>query len=282
MNSPFNSRPEGPATASELKAGQSVAGGRYLLKQILGQGGMGVVWLAHDKRLREPVALKFLPSQIAFDPAALDDLRRETMRSRRLSHPNIVRIHDLHEAPNEPTFISMEYVNGPDLHHLRANRPAGVLSWKLLAPLVRQLCAALDYAHGEGIVHRDLKPANLMLDQNERLKLADFGVACAISSSTARLSGLASVRGTLDFMSPQQANGEKPQVADDIYALGATLYDLLSSRPPFYSGDISYQVRNTRPDPIAQRLIDLELSNEIPSDVAALLDRKSTRLNSSH
>src|SRR6266446_2981725 len=130
MNAPSNSPAPDRGSAGGLKPGQTVGRGRYLLKQILGQGGMGVVWLAHDTRLREPVALKFLPAQIAFDAAALDDLRRETMRSRKLSHANIVRIHDLNEGPNEPPFISMEYVNGPNLHNLRANRPAKVLSWK--------------------------------------------------------------------------------------------------------------------------------------------------------
>src|SRR5947209_5903478 len=147
MKSPSNSPEPPPPSAGNLRVGQVVGGGRYLLKQILGQGGMGVVWLAHDIRLREAVALKFLPAHIAFDRAALDDLRRETLRSRKLSHPNIVRIHDLNEAPNEPTFISMEYVDGPNLHNLRANRPAKVLSWKFLTPLVRQLCLALEYAH---------------------------------------------------------------------------------------------------------------------------------------
>ncbi len=260
-----------PISDGGLTPGQTFDDGRYLLKKVLGLGGMGVVWLAYDKRLRESVALKFLPSQISFDPAALEDLRRETLRSRKLSHPNIVRIHDLHEGRDEPTFISMEYVDGPNLHFLRANRPAQILPWKFLAPLVRQLCEALDYAHGERVIHRDLKPANLMLDSNSRLKLADFGLACVISDSMTRLSGKSEMRGTLGFMSPQQADGKKAQVTDDIYALGATLYDLLTSRPPFHAGDIAYQIRHTRPDHMGQRLADLELTNDIPSEVSAMV-----------
>ena len=248
-----------------------VGGGRYVLKQMLGQGGMGVVWLVYDKRLRESAALKFLPTQIAADAAAFDDLRRETLRSRKLSHPNIIRIHDLYEAPGELAFISMEYVDGPDLHFLRANRPTKVLPWNFLRPLVRQLCAALDYAHGEKVIHRDLKPANLMLDSNERLKLADFGLACVVHDSLSRLSGQPTAVGTLQYMSPQQADGKKPQITDDIYSIGATLYELLTSQPPFYTGDISYQVRNTRPQPMNERLLDLELKNEIPSEVSALV-----------
>ena len=242
-----------------------------MLKSLLGQGGMGVVWLAHDKRLRESVALKFLPPQIAFDPAALEDMRRETLRSRKLSHSNIVRIHDLHDEEGETPFISMEYVDGPNLHFLRANKPARVLTWKFLAPLLRQLCDALTYAHGEKVVHRDLKSANLMLDSSGRLKLADFGMARVIHDSLTRLTGQAHAGGTINFMSPQQADGRPPQVTDDIYSLGATLYDLFTSTPPFHTGDVAYQVRHTKPDDMRQRLLDLELVNEIPSDVSALV-----------
>ncbi len=254
-----------------LLAGQRVGSGRYLLKEVLGQGGMGVVWLAHDKLLREMVALKFLPPQIAFDPAALEGLRRETLQARRLSHPHIIRIHDLNDEPDEPVFISMEYVDGPNLHALRANRLSKVLTWKFLAPLARQLCLALDYAHGEKIIHRDLKPANLMLDSKGRLRLADFGLAQIVHDSMTRLSDHSHTSGTVGYMSPQQAEGRKAQVGDDLYSLGATLYELLTSTPPFYSGDIPYQIRNTLPDPMDQRLADLELHNDIPPEVAAMV-----------
>lgn len=272
----MKSLPESPvgtsrSSISGLAAGQRVGGGRYLLKKILGQGGMGVVWLAHDKLLRELVALKFLPPQISFDPAALEGLRRETLRTRKLSHPHILRIHDLNDVPDELTFISMEYVDGPNLRTLRANRPSRVLTWRFLAPLVKQLCQALDYAHGEKIIHRDLKPANLMFESTGRLKLADFGLARVITDSMSRLSGQAHTSGTIGYMSPQQAVGRKPQVTDDLYSLGVTLYELLTSTPPFYSGDVSYQLHNVRPDPLSQRLDDLELNNEIPLEVSAMV-----------
>ena len=254
-----------------LAAGQTVGSGRFVLKKVLGQGGMGVVWLAHDLRLSEAVALKFLSPQIAFDTAALSDLRRETLRSRKLSHPNIVRIHDFVETESEPPFISMEYVDGPNLHFLRESRPLKVLSWKFLVPLVRQLCGALAYAHGEKVVHRDLKPANLMLDSSGRLKLADFGLARVTHESITRLNDMTPAAGTVNFMSPQQADGRPAQNSDDIYSLGATLYDLLTSRPPFYQGNIGHQMRHNRPDPMPQRLVDLELTNEIPSEASALV-----------
>ena len=260
-----------PPAADDLLAGQSIGGDRYILKRLLGHGGMGVVWLAHDTRLNEAVALKFLPPAVAADAGALQELRRETLKSRKLSHPNIVRVHDLYEAPGERMFLSMEFVDGVDLHTLRANRPGFVLPWSQIGPLMRQLCAALDYAHSERVVHRDLKPANLLLDNNGRLKLGDFGVAGVVGSLLKRAAEPGQPGGTLIYMSPQQIAGEEPRVSDDIYALGVTLYELLAGRPPFETGDLAHQHRHTRPEPMSQRLLEHGLSNDIPSEVAALV-----------
>jgi serine/threonine protein kinase len=248
----------------ESRAGNTVGGGRYSLVKVLGRGGMGIVWLARDARLNSEVALKFLPPQIRYDLAALDDLRRETARSRKLSHPNIIRIHDLYEAPNEDAFISMEYVEGRNLADLRVEQPARVFAWSFLKPILEQLCAGLEYAHGERIIHCDLKPANLMLDKNNRFKLADFGIARTMSDSMTR-SVFSQTSGTLLYMSPQQMEGGTPRVTDDIYALGATLYELMTGKPPFYTGDIVHQVRLVSPRPMKERLAELGLTNEIPA-----------------
>jgi serine/threonine protein kinase len=256
---------------SALQPQKSVGAGRFSLLRALGRGGMGEVWLAQDERLHEPVALKFLPSEVRADPVALDDLRRETARSHRLTHPNIVRIHDLHEEPGGMAFIAMEFVDGPTLASLRLEQPSRVLPWDYLVPLVQQLCAALDYAHGEKVVHRDLKPANVMLDSRGRLKLADFGIAATVSDSVSRVSHRHATSGTLPYMSPQQVAGKRPQVSDDVYALGATLYELLTSKPPFFTGDITHQVLHEPPEPPDERLAGLELANPIPPDVAALI-----------
>jgi serine/threonine protein kinase len=257
-------------TPNPLQPGQKIGLARFTLVRQLGQGGMGVVWLAQDEKLGESVALKFLPPEVRADPVALDDLRRETLRSRKLSHPHIVRIHDFHDAEGEAPFISMEYVDGSNLVGLRMQQPERVLTWELLRPLVKQLCAALDYAHSEGVIHRDLKPANVMLDRKGRLKLADFGIAAVVSESVSRVS-VQKTSGTLAYMSPQQLVGKRPTVADDIYALGATLYELLTSKPPFYTGDLTHQilhVANERPE---ERLVALGIANPIPADVAALI-----------
>jgi serine/threonine protein kinase/WD40 repeat protein len=258
------------SSLASLSEGFLVGGGRFTLVRTLGRGGMGVVWLARDEQLREDVALKFLPPEIRHDAVALDDLRRETARSRKLTHPNIIRIHDFYKAEHE-TFISMEFVDGPnlaDLHVAQANR---VFTWEYLQPIVKQLCEALDYAHGERIIHRDLKPANMMLDARGRLKLADFGIAAMVVDSASRVSMRHAQSGTSTYMSPQQMDGKLPQVSDDLYALGATLYELLTSRPPFFTGDIPHQVRHLPPQPIEERLAELEITNPVPPDVAALI-----------
>src|SRR5437588_9661951 len=119
----------------QAAASTKLAGGRYSLRRMLGRGGMGIVWLAQDERLQREVALKFLPPQIKADPVALDDLRRETARSQNLTHPNIVRIHDLYEANDEDPFISMEFVDGPNLGALRVQQAERVLGWTYLEPL---------------------------------------------------------------------------------------------------------------------------------------------------
>jgi|SRR5882724_5738329 len=254
-----------------LQPNASVGGGRFTLVRVLGRGGMGEVWLAQDERLREPVALKFLPPEVRSDATALDDLRRETSRSRRLSHPNIVRIHDLHEDAGGDAFIAMEYVDGHTMAAFRVEQPTRVFHWDFLRPSLLQLCAALEYAHGEKVVHRDLKPANLMLDSKWRLKLADFGIAATISDSVSRVSHQHATSGTLAYMSPQQLAGKRPTVADDIYALGATLYELLTSKPPFYTGDLTHQILNEPPEPIQERLAALELQNDFPPEIATLV-----------
>lgn len=256
---------------SGLKPGQKIGAGRYTLIRILGKGGMGVVWLARDERLQEELALKFLAGEISHDKEALDDMRRETLKSRKLSHPNVIRIHDLFEGDGEAPFITMEYSDGKPLNMLKAEQEQRLFAWDVLKPLVQQLCSALDYAHSQRIIHRDLKPGNMILDAGGTLKLADFGLAASAADSLSRLSRDRGASGTPAYMSPQQMRGQAPQVSDDIYALGATLYELLTSKPPFFRGDIYRQVKEEPPTPLDERLSELELNNAIPDDVAALI-----------
>ncbi|PYI91781.1 MAG: hypothetical protein DME97_12875 [Verrucomicrobia bacterium] len=235
----------------ELDLGQTIRGfrsgqkvfRRYTLVRILGRGGMGIVWLAKDEELNREVALKFLPDLVVHDLAVLDELKRETRRSLQLTHHNIVRIHDFVQDA-ESACISMEYVDGPTLSALRVEQPSRVFESEQLAPWIEQICEALQYAHQHArIVHRDIKPANLMLNGKGDLKVADFGIARSLSDSVTMLTMARGTSGTLAYMSPQQLDGERASNLDDIYSLGATLYELMTSKPPFHSGGIERLIR---------------------------------------
>jgi serine/threonine protein kinase len=203
---------------------------------------MGIVWLARDEELERHVALKFLPDLMIQDRALLDQLKRETKRCLELTHPHIVRIHDfVHDERSG--CISMEYVDGETLSNLRAEKEQKVFEPNEIAGWIAQLCEALDYAHNRAkVIHRDLKPANLMVNQRGDLKITDFGIARSLADSVTRLTGEQGRSGTLVYMSPQQLNGERSTHLDDIYSLGASIYELLTSKPPFYSGNIDRQI----------------------------------------
>lgn len=217
---------------------------RFELVEILGRGGMGIVWKAIDQKLKREVALKFLPDIMKQDAAAVDELKAETNRSLDLTHPHIVRIYDFMEDDNSAA-ISMELVDGKTLSKMRIGRPNRVFEPREIEEWVRQFCQALDYAHYEArVAHRDLKPANLMISSQGKLKIADFGISRSMSNSISRVTRSQMLSGTLHYMSPQQAMGEYPSASDDIYSLGATIFELITGKPPFYSGDILAQLRD--------------------------------------
>jgi hypothetical protein len=258
------------STHQGLRPGQTVFNQRFTLRRVLGRGGMGVVWLAHDADLGMEVALKFLPRQWLASSHELEELRREARRSRGLTHPHIVRIHDF-LRDEQGGAIAMEYVDGDTLANLRVDQPDGVFSPAQLSPWINQLCSALVYAHHDArIVHRDLKPANLLIDARAHLKITDFGIARSSGGRTApggsTLGGQFS--GSLPYMSPQQTAGEPPTAADDVYALGATLYELLTGKAPFYVGGpaaILNQIHTRVPPSLAARRHELGVSLAAPA-----------------
>lgn len=251
--------PGAAPTSRGLVSGERVFG-RFTLGRILGRGGMGVVWLARDETLEGDVALKFLPDAVRWDPAALAALRRETRRSRELTHPHIVRVHDIHEDAGAAA-IAMEYLAGGSLHHARADRTPPVFTCAEIAAWLPGVCAALDHAHAQGVVHRDLKPANLLVAPDGAVKISDFGIAQLLFETSLRISQWAP-SGTLAYMSPQQHFGDPAAASDDLYALGATLYELLTGKPPFYTGNVAAQIERRPPDRIAERRRQLRVEGE--------------------
>jgi parallel beta-helix repeat protein len=230
------------ATVKGMAPGQKVFG-RYTLKRLLGRGGMGVVWLVRDEELGRDSAMKFLPEVVAADRGAIADMKREVRRAIDLAHPHIIKTHDF-ITDGRTAGVSMELIPGGTLGAARLDEPGQVFGVEKLGPWLRQLCAALEYAHETAeVVHRDLKPTNLMLDARGRLKVVDFGIAASLSDSVSRVSKQAGSSGTPVYMSPQQMMGEAPSVTDDIYAAGATLMELLTGKPPFHAGNILMQVQ---------------------------------------
>jgi serine/threonine protein kinase/Tfp pilus assembly protein PilF len=255
---------------------------RYKLVKVLGRGGMGIVWLARDEELERDVALKFLPDLMVQDRTLLDQLKHETKRCLELTHPHIVRIYDfVHDERSG--CISMEYIDGETLSNLRAQKKQRVFEPNEIAAWTSQLCDALDYAHNHAkVIHCDLKPANLMVNQRGDLKITDFGIARSLSDSVSRLTLEQGRSGTLVYMSPQQLNGERCTHLEDIYSLGASIYELLTSKPPFYSGNIDRQICERVAPSITQRCTELDIEPaQIPQvwedAVAACLAKDPSR-----
>ncbi len=251
-------------TIKGLRAGDVLLG-RFRLAACLGRGGMGEVWQAHDTTLGEDIALKLLPRLIHADEQAVEDLKNETRRGRQLSHPHVVRVFDFYQD-DQNVGIAMELVKGENLAKLRVKQANQVFDVVQISAWVLQLLDALDYAHRTAsVVHRDLKPANLLIDAaSNTLKVADFGIARCLVESLQRVTLSAQSRGTLCYMSPEQAIGRGANPLDDLYAVGASLYELFAGTPPFYQGDVYTQIQKVPPQPISHRLVENGISAPPP------------------
>jgi eukaryotic-like serine/threonine-protein kinase len=244
-------------------------GGRYELDGVVGRGGMAEVYRARDIRLDRVVAIKTLRADLARDHTFQARFRREAQSAASLNHPSIVAVYDTGEDMTEGTpvpYIVMEFVDGRTLRDLlRADRR---LLPERATELVDGILRALDYSHRGGIVHRDIKPANVMITLAGDVKVMDFGIARAMADSAATMTQTAQVIGTAQYLSPEQARGERVDARSDIYSTGCVLYELLTGQPPF-TGDspvaIAYQ--HVREDPIPPSQID----REIPSWADAIV-----------
>jgi len=213
------------ATIDERRG--TIFAGRYRLERKLGGGGMADVWLAEDQELGRKVAIKMLHDRYANDTQFVERFRREATHAAGLSHPNVVSIFDRGEAGGS-YFIVMEYVEGRTLKELIVTR--GPCPVPVAISYVRQVLAALRYAHRNGIVHRDIKPHNVLVDHEGRVKVADFGIARAGSS---QMTEAGSIIGTAQYLSPEQARGAPVDESSDLYSTGILLFELLTGKVPF-------------------------------------------------
>jgi eukaryotic-like serine/threonine-protein kinase len=233
-------------------------GGRYELDGIVGRGGMAEVFRARDIRLDRIVAIKTLRADLARDQIFQARFRREAQSAASLNHPNIVAVYDTGEdmATGVPVpYIVMEFVDGRTVRDLLqdGHRLLPERSLEIIDGVLR----ALDYSHQAGIVHRDIKPGNVMVTRNGDIKVMDFGIARAMSDAQATMTQTAQVIGTAQYLSPEQARGERVDSRSDLYSTGCLLYELLCGRPPF-TGDspvaIAYQ--HVRENPVPPSRVD--------------------------
>ena len=233
-------------------------GGRYELDGVVGRGGMAEVYRARDIRLDRIVAIKTLRTDLARDQIFQARFRREAQSAASLNHPSIVAVYDTGEDMTSGVpvpYIVMEYVDGRTVRDLlqEGHRLLPERSLEIIDGVLR----ALDYSHQAGIVHRDIKPGNVMVTRNGDVKVMDFGIARAMSDAQATMTQTAQVIGTAQYLSPEQARGERVDSRSDLYSTGCLLYELLTGRPPF-TGDspvaIAYQ--HVRENPVPPSRVD--------------------------
>lgn len=237
----------------------TILDGRYRVIGLLGRGGMGEVYRADDLKLGQPVALKFLPRDLAEDPVRRERFFAEVRIARQISHPNVCRVYDVADVEGQH-FLSMEYVDGEDLASLLQR--IGHLPSAKAMEIARQLCAGLAAAHDKGVLHRDLKPANIMLDGRGRVRITDFGLA--VAADEVREEG--GVSGTPAYMAPEQLAGGPASVRSDIYALGLVLYELHTGRRAFDAPTLA-ELRRQKESGTASAL------SEFTRDVDPLVER---------
>jgi formylglycine-generating enzyme required for sulfatase activity/serine/threonine protein kinase len=222
---------------------------RYEIKEELGRGGMGVVYRARDLYMDRDVALKLIPRELSMDPKAVSDLKQETALALDLTHEFIVRLYNL-DAWGNLTFVTMEYVPCGTLSHLMVEK-GGTIPIQEVLPLLRQVAEALDYAHNKKppVVHLDLKPLNILITIDGCAKIADFGLARVLRDLATRVSAWEAA-GSLAYMAPEQIRGKGIGKWTDIYALAAVAYEVISGQPPFYTGDLRWQIMHEKVEEI--------------------------------
>ena len=234
--------------------GPIILGGRYELQRRLARGGMAEVFLAQDQLLGRPVAVKVLFPEFATDPSFVERFRREAQAAANLSHPNIVGVYDWGRE-GKTYYIVMEYVEGRSLSEvIRTDGPLPAIQ---AAEITKEIAAALGFAHKNDVVHRDMKSGNVIVSNSGQIKVADFGIATAISGNgQANLTQTGAVMGTATYFSPEQAQGKPLDGRSDLYSLGIVMYEMLTGTPPF-SGDspvaIAYKHVQEQPELISAK-----------------------------
>lgn len=223
-------------------------GPRYKIIEEIGRGGMGRVYKAEDKELGITVALKMIHPEYSAKRHIIERFKKETLLARSISHENVIRIYDLGEV-DKIKFISMDYIKGQSLKELILT--SGRLSFETAISITKQICEALIVAHQKGVIHRDLKPQNILVDSSGKVYVTDFGVAKSVEVHEDSAPGI--IIGTIHYISPEQAKGEKADTRSDLYSLGIIMYEMLTGEKPFkaetYTGYIQKHIHEKPKSP---------------------------------
>ena len=250
-------------------------GPRYRIEAMLGEGGMGTVYKAYDRDLDRVVALKLLRAELTTDTDAMRRFKQELLLASKISHKNILRIHDLGDAGGVK-FISMAYVEGEDLHAVLKRE--GKLPLERTLSIARQLCAALQAAHNEGVVHRDLKPHNVMMDKAGTAYISDFGLAKSLDAGAVGMTRTGEYLGTPRYMAPEQVEAKPVDHRTDLYSLGLILYEMATGDVPF-TGQTTLQVmyQRVKEKPKSPKELNPDLPDYLVRVIMGCLETKPER-----
>jgi serine/threonine-protein kinase len=240
-------------------------GPRFRIEKLLGAGGMGKVYKAFDKVLSRTVALKTLQPELVTDPTVTQRFKQELLLASKISHKNILRIHDFNEFEGT-NYITMAFIEGRDLNQLL--KEEGPLSLERTLKIIRQLCEALDAAHAEGVVHRDFKPHNVLVGKDDHAYVSDFGLATSLESAQMGMTRTGAVVGTPRYMSPEQVEGKPVDSRSDIYSLGLMFYEMATGQVPF-TGESTWQLMYQRVQNTPRNV--KELNPALPDYVARVI-----------
>lgn len=245
----------------------------YHIENLIGEGGMGVVYKATDQTLERTVAIKILHNHLVRDPVFYERFRNEAILLARLNHPNVTTLYNF-STEREQSFMVMEYVEGVTLEQLLKKEK--VLSAEAVVRIISAAAKGLQHAHDKGIFHRDIKPSNIMISEKGEVKLMDFGIA-KLKGSTS-LTRVGSIIGTLEYMAPELLSGSTPSVASDLYAMGIVMYELLTGKLPFEGhteASLIHRIIHQKPLPL--RTYTTGVPRELESILESLLRKNPER-----